>query len=365
MADALLARFCTPFEPAVGSGIPAYTNFTLDGSTDALEYIFQAPPGAASYSITRLGVRLGTITGTTPTYRLSLQGVDGSGNPDGTIKGGGTPASVTFSPSGLGWSNNTWHWVDLDNAYSASPGELLAHVVDYSSGTVDGSNNASFTSTVGTNYTNLAFPYSITNNATVRTKVATAMACRAWGTSSVAYDFPSLSFTSTTYNSGSTPDEYALKWTLPADWGATYKVRGVRVMLGLAAAATMTVKLYDSDGSTVLQDIAWDTDHTTGTSARWKQILFNESSLSSLSFGTAYRIGFVPSSATNHSINYMDVDAAADWDAWPGGQNVLTSTRTDAGAWTDTTTRRLFCELVLADITEPSGGGTTFFVPVE
>lgn len=365
MADALLGQFGSPFQPAVGSGITTFGNFTLDASTDALELIHALPPGAASYSITRIGVRVGTITGTTPTYRVSLQGVGTTGNPDGTVKGGGSPASKTFSPSALGWSNNSWNWLTLDNAYSGSPGERIATVIDYSSGTVDGSNNASFSSNLSTNYVNTQFPYVIQNNAGSRSRVTAGMPVMAWGTSGTAYGYPVASFTAQSYNSGSTPDEYAMLFTLPAGMGDTFKVQAVRVMLGLATGHTMTVKLYDSDGSTVLQSVDHDTDYSAGTSARWLEIPFDESSLSALSFGTAYRVGFVPSSGTNQVIGFMDVSSAADWDAWPGRQAVLTSTRSDAGAWSDTATRRLFCELVLADVTEPAGGGTTYFVPME
>src|SRR5438105_4685448 len=86
------------------------TSFALDQTTDQIEYIFQA---AEAITITRLGFRYGTRTGTPPTYQVSLQGVDGTGVPDGTVKGGGSPASATFTPPADATWDATWRWVTL------------------------------------------------------------------------------------------------------------------------------------------------------------------------------------------------------------------------------------------------------------
>ena len=41
----------------------------------------------------------GLRTGTPPTYRAALEAVGTDGTPDGTALGGGSPASVTFTPA--------------------------------------------------------------------------------------------------------------------------------------------------------------------------------------------------------------------------------------------------------------------------
>jgi hypothetical protein len=84
---------------------------------------------------------------------------------------------------------------------------------------------------------------------------------------------------------------------------------------------------------------------------------FDEATLSTLTFGNTYRVALLPSTASSYTLRGLDVTAAADWDAWPMGQNVAYSTR-NAGNWTDVTTRRLYgWDLMFADITEPAGGG--------
>jgi hypothetical protein len=354
MANIKGARFGSP---AICATTPSFSNFTLNQTTDALEFIFEVPGGGGNITITRVGVRLGTITGTTPTYRVSLQGVSTTtGNPDGTIKGGVSPASTTFSPSGLSWSAGTWHWLTLDNSYAAAPGELLALVVDYSSGTVDGSNNASFSSVI-TNTLVRQFPYAIQNDATVRTKQA-ATSVFGYGSVSTAYGRPLETITAQTFTSATTPDEYALNLKFPATYGSTYKVAGAELFY-TAGNTGLTVLMSLYDGTSTLQNETIDTDIMVNPAGpRVAEFLFDESSLTDLNFGTTtYRLAFAPQNATNSTLWIFQVAAAADWDAWPCGQDLAVSTRTDSGAWTDDATKRILADIIFADWTVAAAGG--------
>lgn len=334
------------------SSAPAFSNFTLNANNDALEWIVQAREAA---TITRLGVRLGTITGTTPTYRISAQGVGATGIPDGTIKGGTNNALKTFSPSGLGWTDGEWHWLTLDESFAVTRGEVFAIVVDYSSGTVDGSNNASFTIGI-TNTMEPTFPYPIQNNAGSRAKQA-IFATPGWGSAGTAYGRPVEGLAITAFNSGSTPDEWAVKFTLPADWGATYKLVGFRAPIGISSAGnTITFLLYDSDGTTTLQDITWDGDHVVAGNTRMGYFYFNEATLATLSYGTAYRLAIRPDGAGNASVTTVTVDHADDIAAWPGGTIFAVSTQTGAGGWSDDALSHMDIDLIFEDITEPAAG---------
>lgn len=326
---------------------PQVTNFALNQSTDAIEFIFQAPPGLADYVVTRLGFRQGTIAGTAPTYRVSLQGVDSTtGYPDGTIKAS-AGAYVDYTPSAP--NNNTWQWVTLGSTYTASPGELLAMVLKYQSGTIDGSNNVTFT--YSNNLGGFAFPYGINTDAGTRSKNI-AHPTFGWGTASLAHGFPASAWTTVSFNSGSSPSEYALRFKLPVP-GAQYTVRGVRVMATPAAGHTLRVTLYS--GTSVLQQVDVDGDNTSSAAAsRYLDVFFDETTLTTLTGDTEYRIGFAPQDSTNWTLPYMDVAAAADLDAWPLGRDWYTSTRA-GGAWSDTTTRRLLaCPVV--DTLNPAAG---------
>lgn len=344
---------------------PFFTNFTLNQTTDALEFVLQTEDNV---TITKLGIRVGTITGTTPTYRVSIQGLDASGNPDGTVKGGASPASATFSPSGLGWSNNTWHWVTLSNSYASGAGEFIAIVIDYSSGTVDGSNNASFSQHIspGISY---GLPYSIQNDAGSRTRSASSIAV-AYASSTTAYGFPILTTVATVFNSGTgTADEYGIKFSLPAAWGDTYQILGVRFEANPVAAGSTVIGLYggtdataaNSTGATTettsFQTVTLDHDHFQAAGARYAIAYFDESTLTTLYYGATYRISIQPQNTNNITIYGITVDAASDLDAYPLGQNCSGTRRLDAGNWTDLGTTRYGIELILADITEPAAGG--------
>lgn len=353
MADAKRISFGSQLGRGTSSA-PAFSNFTLNQTNDAAEWIVQAPAAA---TVTRLGIRLGVITGTTPTYRVSAQGVTSAGVPDGTIKGATNNALKTFSPSGLGWTDGEWHWLTLDETFAVTRGEVFAIVVDYSSGTVDGSNNASFTIGV-TNTNEPCFPYPIQNNAASRAKQA-IFATVGWGSAETAYGRPIESLTITSFSAGSTPDEYAVKFTLPAAWGDTFKLVGVKLPTGFnAAAQTITFVLYDSDGSTALQNVTHDGDYVSATNTRMGYFYFDEATLATLSYGTAYRLAIRPDGTGTASITEIVVDASGDAEAWPGGDIFSASTRTDAGAWTDSALSRYDVELIFDDITESSN---TFF----
>lgn len=355
MADALnqIHGFIHPF---LAGGITV-SNLALNQSTDALEFVFSSHTTDA---ITQVYVRVATITGTTPTYRVSIQGVNTSGNPDGTIKGGGTPASVTFSPSGLGWAANSGHWLTLDNSYTpATRGEMLAIVIDYSSGTIDASNLAAFSNGFSSSATALiGLPYVINNDAGSRTRAA-ALPLFGYRTASARYGNPMKSLTTASaFNSGSSPNEYGVLFSLPAGWGDTFTIRDIMAMPTLTAGGNITFRLYNGGAAgdtTVLQDIAYDCDSARATGSSAVDISFDEATLSTLTYGNSYRLSFAPD-ATNTNFVYMEVEEAADWQPWMGNQNFQMTQRA-GGNWTDTPTRRIVnLGFTLGDITEPSGG---------
>jgi hypothetical protein len=336
-----------------GSVAVTYGTFVLDASTDAIEWVFQAQEAA---TLTRLGLRL-TSAASSPTYRFSLQGVSGAGRADGTVKGGGAPASATFNPTSLGWAANTWHWVTLDNSYACTRGEWLAAVIEHSTGTIGASNSATFT----TDFTNAMAdycgrPYVVRVNVGTGTK-QTRLPIFGYGSASAAYGNPLKNFNHVSFAETSTPDEYGLKFTLPAGWGDTFRVRGVEYGGGFAAGSTALLRLYEGD--TLLQSVTVDGDQDGGTGGNpiMSRLLFTDSPLADLSFGTTYRVTLHSTAgATNITLEYLEVDAEADWDAWPMGRDWVLTERSDDAAWsggTDTPTRRPTMALLLDDWAEP------------
>lgn len=352
MADFLDLRLGAPLN--LGGGGSTMTTLTLDQSTDAVEHIFQARDAVA---ITKGAFRYGVRTGTPPTLKLSLQGVDlTTGNPDGTIKGGGSPVSVTFTPPADATWNGTWRDLTFDNPYTPTKGEYLALVVGYDSGTIDGSNNSSVTTVCNIDGNKSLFPYAIANNGGVRTKSA-GFPIFGYSSASKVYGHPMVAVDQTLYNSGSTPDERALRFMLPSTWGQTHAVVGVRFQV-LMSTTDLRLNLYD--GTTVIQDNDVDPQvvSSVASTIHWIDFYFNEATLAALNHGSVYRLGFQPQNAVNMGILAFQVASANDLQAYPGGTEWFMSTRTNAGAWTDDPLTRPVAELIIADWAVAAAGAS-------
>lgn len=329
----------------------ALNSYMWVNTNDQVEFIFQVPDDRnnATITITKLGYRLTSVTGTSPQMKISLQGVDGSGNPDGTIKGGATPASATFTPSG----SNTWNWVTLDNAYTANRGDFLAIVIAYNSGTLNGSNTPSIGAAIQIGEAR-GWPYAIQNVAGVRTRF-TSTPWFGFASASRTFGFPIQALTSTQYSS---TNERALRFTLDPTWVTTYQVAGCRVQM-ITPAAGKTVKVILYSGTTAIATATWDSDYIVAAGVtREVPFWFQDATLPTLQAGQEYRIGIQPQdAATNIALFQLDVASASDLDSLPGGQSWYLSTRASGGAtaWTDTLTSRPIAELIISNWTPAPG----------
>lgn len=342
-----------PWLDAMSIGGWSFNTFALNQTTDQVEFIFQAHD---AISLARGAFRYGTRTGTPPTYIISIQGVDGSGNPDGTVKGGGSAVSKTFTPPADTTWNSLVKWQTFDNAYTTTRGEWLAMVIAYSSGSVDASNLSTFTVDTSNLGGLSASPYVISNNAGSRSRNNNGQPIFGYGTSGAAYGWPIQAEVAQNFTSTS---EYGNVFTFPAGWGTSFKIVGVRILGSPPTASSYTLNLYDggaAGNTTVLQNVTVDGDYT-ASGNRPQIIYFDESTLSTLLFGNAYRLSLVGTGAVSSTIRGMDVAANGDLNAFGvGGINNYSSTRS-GGNWTDTNTRRFHIEPIVADIT--GGGGST------
>jgi hypothetical protein len=165
-------------------------------------------------------------------------------------------------------------------------------------------------------------------------------------------------------------DERGMAFTLPADFCATYKIVGVRTLVvtsGTFTGKTLRWTLYDTDKSTVLQQIDIDTDHLGGTtSARPIEVLFNDTP-ATLTAGSTYYLTLAPQdTGATQRIPYFTFDRAEDAAASFGmAGNMFQLALYNNGAWVSTTTESVpWMALILDDITEPtasSGGGGPIF----
>lgn len=321
----------------------AFSTFSLDQNTDYVEIISQC---IGVDTITHVGFRYGTRTGTPPTYIVSLQGVDASGLPDGTIKGGGSPASQTFTPPADATWNSTFQWVQLANSYACSRGEWLAIVIGHSSGTINGSNYSSF----GVSLPGLpgsTSHYAINNDNGSRTRFYGPT----FGFKSARqiYGFPIQASSNAYVASNSTPDELGLSFRLPFDAqivGAEWS--------GTSPAAGTTYKIILYVDTVELASVTVDTDHQAGNSAGYQlmEAFFTNAVLPLLKRKNRYRLTIQPQSTTGLNPSYWEVSAASDLAAFGGGTDWCYTSRTDAGAWTDTLTRVPLLFPILGDTSQ-------------
>lgn len=149
------------------------------------------------------------------------------------------------------------------------------------------------------------------------------------------------------FNTGSTPDEIALRFSLPFP----ARVAGIGWFGRLSGNADLV--LYT--GTTALATVSLDTDIKEGAGDLYHWALFGTAQ--DVAASTVYRAAVKPSSATNVRLLFIDVSTAAHMAAGWGGAELYWSERTDAGSWSDTTTRRPSIFLIVEAFEAGGGGG--------
>jgi len=167
----------------------------------------------------------------------------------------------------------------------------------------------------------------------------------------------SSAFSVTGINTGSTPDEIGVKFQVPFPC----RVRGIHWNGGLANAADQ-FKLYNAADS-VLGTITIDSDQVYSTRGQFHLFAADIE----LTKDVWYRITLLPGGGNSCSVNEFEVASAAYLDQFAGGQNYHRTERTDAGGWTDTTTKVPVISLLINGFDDgtgaASGGGLAIVGP--
>jgi hypothetical protein len=324
------------------SGGVAFTSVLLDAAAEALAVIFQAP---LTGTIDRIGFRTGTVT-TGATVTCTIEGVSvTTGDPDGVAAGSGTVAIADTD-------DNVWKEATLSSTAAVTRGNVYAAVITVPAGA---NLNVVYAGTAIDNIAGLNLPYSDEFLAGVWSKSNNAAVINIRYDSGV-YEpigtLPASGIAITTFNSGSTPDERGLFFQLPFPATLTGAI-----VNGLFTGGS-TIKVYDSDGTTVLTSLVVDPDQAGSANAGPYRFLFPATV--ALAKTTNYRISVLPSSASNNTLTDFTVNTAAMMDAFDGGQAFHLTTRTDAGAWTQTTTQRPFIYLLLSAFDDAAQDGGFF-----
>jgi hypothetical protein len=345
MADAMFERLGHPLDLTPNAGA---NTFAIDASNKSLEHPFLSE---TNQPITRLFIPPATLTGAQPLLRVSLQGLDGSGNPDGVTKSSGN-ATATFTPTAAA------QWVNLGSSYTPVRGEALCLVISYVSGTIGASNNALFVRSYG-GVSNPHVYYSIGNTGGSRSRFGGSPTITAYGTATRAFGVPLSNATTVTYSSSL---EFASRFTVPVGWGQSFQILGVIAFLNAPNGSTLTCSVYRGGAvtdTTAATSATSDGDWTTTGAER--NFPFVLPTPVTINYGETFRVG-VSVNTGSSTVRVIETLNAADMDAFPLGQGMTYSQRS-GGNWTDTSTRRCCMQLVLSDIS-PGLGRSVFSSPI-
>lgn len=327
----------------------AFLSLLMDASAEKVACVFRVPKTG---TLDKFEFRVGTVSiNAASQVRCSFQDVSATnGDPDGTQDqyrniAGSSFASNTWMVPGLLTSDGT----DTGTKRSVTQGQLLAAVIEYATFTAADSVNVN-TSNVPSVAVHLAlqsYPDLYTTSWAKKNDQAIVLALKyddgTYEFVGGAYPFSAVA--SVMFNNGSAIDERGLFFQLPSP----VSIGGAWVIVSSnAAGRDFSVILYDSDGSTALETIAVDVDQFASTSARLLFVRFTANR--NLLANTNYRLTIRPDTASNIILEEFDVSAAAIMDAVEGGQNFHHTSRTDAGAWTQTTTKRPAMGLLLVGL---------------
>ena len=301
--------------------------------------------------ITHVGIKIHSDIGTPPTYKVSIQG-NTSGLPDGTIKGGGSPASATFETST--WDEPSFNWVELDNSYTpSSTDEEIWVVIEYDSGTIDTSNYTRFCSAFSAMLVydrGLNLAATTTNNWSSRIAEPSASPAIGLRTASERFGYVAdgsdmRSLTNITTNG----HRQAIKFEI----ANAVTIDAISLMADVQSTGDVTFGIWNAAG-TALSSAT--TDVTSFSSTSINRYTLSLASPYTLDAETTYYIGMERVSATC-SLAYTNYAESDDRLTTPLGTDACFSSW-DGSSWTDELTRVPYnMGLHVTDVATSGGGG--------
>lgn len=314
-----LTRLLTVFQPAT------HTGFTLDATGDWLGLGFVADRTA---SADRVVVRRGGGSGTTPNFRVGIEGATITGGvpmPDGTYLGGGSAYGDLTAPA-----SNTAHEVTLGASASLTLGDLYYVTIRHLSGTIDGSNTAVWQFYLnGAPWSRPLCSYNTTGS-NASTNLLPCVSVRYGSTSAWNVLTAAVIGATNSWSSSSSPRWRGNKFTPASSFRSTRIWCGIRP----ATASDFDIEVYKNSGTTPEFEISVDADKWTssGNFGGW----FPHAEYA-YTAGDTYRIVVNPTTTTAIT-SLLDFTAlsSGEIEAWAGPYHKTTCST--LGTWTDTTT---------------------------
>lgn len=331
--------------PDPNASTNAVTSNAMTAAAHKVAFRIQTPKGG---TLGKVKFRLGTTT-TGDTLKISFQDVDpATGDPDGVVDQFRTLVVAdaddnVWVTTGLITSDGT----DSGTKRTVARGESLFIVIEFNARVAGSLGIFSATQTQepiqNTAYVDV-FAASWTKGSDIFCGVLY------YDDDSTEYSpsiLPCRAVTLSALASNTTPDEVALKFSVPV----AMSVCGASFIAD--HDGDLEAVLYAADGTTVLASAAFDKDIRSSTAARWGTFFF--ASDVELAANTTYYLALKPTSTSAITVVAGEVSVAGDMAALPGGTALIYSQRTDGGAWADTNTRRPRIHLLINKVHDGSG----------
>jgi hypothetical protein len=163
--------------------------------------------------------------------------------------------------------------------------------------------------------------------------------------------YPISAFNSiTSFASNTTPDERGLRFQVP------FACEMDLAWVGIDVDANCDIKLYDAS-DVVLK--TWNLDSDRRFATNW-YIGYLPTDPIALAANVTYRLTALPTTTTNVAFRDFDVSTNAHLGGIEGGIEMYHTQRTDAGAWTDTTTKRPWMGIRISGVDTGSVAGDSY-----
>jgi hypothetical protein len=316
----------------------------INGAGQYVAYVFMMP---STETINRLWFRVHSVT-TGCTALARIETLDAAtGLPTGTLANANASVSIVIGNSAGDYE------ATFPGTFALTKGTDYVLIVAQSSGTPSAVHIGQFSD----DNSGAGLPYVIDFDATAtsRTNVALLMGLGKsdGGAVSLRHLWPINATGTETYQATSTPDTIGNRIVLAAP------MRCCGAWCWIDADSTGTIKLFGTDGATVLASAAIETNVPPSVSAFLAYYHFSTSV--ELAAGT-YWLAAEATGGANIGLAYCDFPTAGWRDGSPMGGGSMTyatctQTPTSTASWTVTDTRQAFIGLLFDGISDGAGGG--------
>lgn len=357
-----------------GNFTSALTNLIMDAAGEGVHMVgtLYLEGGSGSKTLSSSGGKIHFLAGSSTfanagtTLRIGVQDVDAANGPpargDGTFDAYvdmvGSPGTIT---------SNSWTTVSIANgSKTVNHGTLYSVAFDMSSrGGTDSVRALCFQSggpSAGTAPCHMPQVCLVTSGPTFTRQscvpnVVIEFDDGTLGFLDGGFISSNTAFATTSFDSGSTPDEYALIFQLPVP--VTVDALMAIIQLDEVDSSAFDLILYsDPLGSpSAIDTISVDPNMSVQDGVQ-RRFLLTLPTARNLTANTNYAVAIRPTTANNVTLQSYSVATANHWKGHPLGTSCYMATRSDqTGAFTPTTTSRIFAGVRIAKVDDGAGSG--------